>query len=322
VKDHRSGIPVTVLTGFLGSGKTTLVNRLLKERPGTRFGLIVNEFGEAALESQLLEIRKQPLYEMPSGCLCCVSDGDLKAALDAVVKKDPRVGHILVEASGLSSPGPLLGLLTQENSPYGLNGVFCLADAAGFLGHEKEFPTLRRQLAFADAVFLTKTDLVDKATALAVRARLTELKPGVKILDAAHRLPWTALFETSGLQDPDADRPDSTTPRKRFYQGGRHHDAEVFEFTAEAPLDPERLAEVFSTLESGILRAKGVVRLADPSGVRYKYLVQYTGAQKQLYSRRWLRGEAHRTDLLFLGSGFDALGLKARLEACRTETTP
>ena len=83
-----SSLPVTVLTGFLGSGKTTLVNRLLKEKPGTRFGLVVNEFGEAALESQLLEIRKQPLFELPSGCLCCVSDGDLKAALEAVVKKD------------------------------------------------------------------------------------------------------------------------------------------------------------------------------------------------------------------------------------------
>ena len=105
----NSSIPVTVLTGFLGSGKTTLINRLLKERPGTKFGLIVNEFGEASLETQLLEIRKQPLFELPSGCLCCVSDGDLKAALEAVVKKDPRIGHILVEASGLSSRGPSSG---------------------------------------------------------------------------------------------------------------------------------------------------------------------------------------------------------------------
>jgi len=315
-------VPVTVLTGFLGSGKTTLVNRLLKERPGTRFGLIVNEFGEAALESQLLEVRDRPLYEMPSGCLCCVSDGDLKEALDAIVRKDGRVGHILVEASGLSSPGPLLGVLTQDEGPYSLNGVFCLADAAGFLAHEKEFPTLRRQLAFADAVFLTKTDLVDQATAGAVRARLEDLKPGVKVLDTAQRLPWGALFELSGLQDPTADLPSRSEPRRRFYNGGSHHDAQVFEFTALSPLDPERLALVFSTLEPGILRAKGVLRLADPSEARYKYLVQYTGAQKQLYSRPWDPREPHQTDLLFLGSGFDPQALKARLEACLTGAAP
>lgn len=317
VKSHAT-IPVTVLTGFLGSGKTTLVNRLLKERPGTRFGLIVNEFGEAALESQLLEVRDQPLYELPSGCLCCVSDGDLKAALDAIVKKDHRVAHILVEASGLSSPGPLLGVLTQDEGPYALNGVFCLADAAGFLTHEKEFPALRRQLAFADAVFLTKTDLVDRSSADAVRARLDALKPGVKVLDTSHRLPWGALFESSGVQDPEADRPSLSEPKKRFFNGGSHHDAQVFEFTAEAPLDPEKLAQVFSSLDPGILRAKGVLRLADPSEARYKYLVQYTGAQKQLYSRPWGTTEAHRTDLLFLGSGFDPLSLKAQLEACVT----
>ncbi len=314
-------IPVTVLTGFLGSGKTTLVNRLLKERPGTKFGLIVNEFGEAALESQLLEVRKQPLYELPSGCLCCVSDGDLKAALDAVVKKDPKVGHILVEASGLSSPGPLLGVLTQDGK-YSLNGVFCLADVPTFLNHEKGFPALHRQLAFADAVFLTKTDLADDATIDSVRARLIELKPGVKIFDTAGRLPWSALFETSGLGDPEADLSPSAQPKRRFFQGGKHHDTEILEYTCGLPLDPQRLKDLFSSLEPGILRAKGVVYLADPSAQRFKYLIQYTGSQKQLYSRRWLASEQKKTDLIFLGSEFNAQNLKIRLDACQTGATP
>jgi G3E family GTPase len=309
-------IPVTVLTGFLGSGKTTLVNRLLKERPGTRFGLVVNEFGEASLESQLIESRKQPLFELPSGCLCCVSDGDLKAALDAVRRRDARVGHILVEASGLSSPGPLLGVLTQDDGPYGLNGVFCLADATSFLTHEKDFPALRRQLAFADAVFLTKTDLVDRAAAQAVRERLADLKPGVKVFDTADRLPWSALFEVSAPGEGPETPGTSAEPKRRFFQGGKHHDAEVLEYTSDAPLDPDRLREVFATLEPGILRAKGVVRLADPTSAKYKYLVQYTGTQKQLYSRRWTPGEPRRTTLVFLGSTFDAPALRSRLDAC------
>jgi len=316
----RSSIPVTLLTGFLGAGKTTLVNRLLKERPGTKFGLVVNEFGEASLESQLLEIRKQPLFEMPSGCLCCVSDGDLKAALDAVVKKDPRVGHILVEASGLSSPGPMLGVLTDDGA-YSLNGVFCLVDASTFLTREREFTSIRRQLSFADAVFLSKTDLIDPATGEAVRARLQEHKPGIKVLDTSAKLPWTALFETAAPTAASSERT-VAEPKRRFFQGGKHHDAEVLEYVSGKALDAERLGAVFSSLDQGILRAKGVVLTNDPSSQKYKYIVQYTGSQKQLYSRRWTGDEPRQTSLVFLGSDFDAPGLKARLDACQVDAAP
>jgi len=308
-------IPVTVLTGFLGSGKTTLVNRLLKERPGTRFGLVVNEFGEARLESQLLEARNRPLHELPSGCLCCVSDGDLQGALDALMKKDAQIGHIIVEASGLSSPGPLLGVLAQDG-PYALGAVFCLADATGFLAHEKEFAALGRQLAFADAVFLSKTDLASPATVDAVRQRLAALKPGVKVLDTAGRLPWTALFDTREAEPAPTAAGAAPGPKRRFFQGGKHHDAEILEYVQPAALDPDRLRGVFADLEPGILRAKGVLRLADPTADRYKYIVQYTGAQKQLYSRPWDADEARTTTLVFLGSSFDAPALKARLDAC------
>jgi len=307
---HRGPLPVTVLTGFLGSGKTTLVNRLLKERPGTRFGMVVNEFGEASLESQLVENRNRPIHELPSGCLCCVSEGDLKGALDALVKKDPKVAHILVEASGLSSPGPLLGVLTQDDGDYRLGGVFCLADASTFVGREQEFPTLRRQLAFADTVLLTKTDLVTAEAKAAVVARLTDLKPGVRVLDTAGKLPWSALFETDapaaggpGTGGPGAGTAAPTAAKRRFFQGGSHHDVDVLEYQSDDALDVVKLNAVFAALDPAILRAKGVVYLDDRSAKKYKYLVQYTGAQ---------------TTLVFLGSGFDAAGLKARLDGCRT----
>ncbi len=164
--------------------------------------------------------------------------------------------------------------------------------------------------------FLAKTDLVDRATTEAVRARLTDLKPGVRIFDTAGRLPWTALFETEGSPDAGAEASSPAEPKRRFFQGGKHHDAEVLEYSSPEPLDPDRLGAVFTALDPGILRAKGVVHLADPSAGRFKYIVQYTGAQKQLYSRPWGTGEAKGTNLVFLGSSFDAAALKARLDEC------
>ena len=196
--------------------------------------------------------------------------------------------------------------------------MFCLVDVSTFLAREKEFPTVRRQLAFADAVFLTKTDLVESQVVEEVRNRLTSLKPGVKILDTAKKLPWYALFETESSSGTEPDPGIDIGPKRRFFQGGKHHDAEVLEFTADSPLDPDRLGEIFKNLDQGILRAKGIVHLADPSADKYKYIVQYTGAQKQLYSRPWTKSESRRTTLVFLGSEFDSAGLKAQLDACIT----
>ncbi len=307
-----SRVPVTILTGFLGSGKSTLVNRLLREQPGRRFGLVVNEFGDAALESQLIEAQRRPLFELPSGCVCCVSDGDLEAALKALLKKDPRLGHILVEASGLSSPGPLVALLTADKParefPFELGSVLGVVDASTFLEREPAWPTVARQLAFADAVLLTKTDLAPAERSAAVTAELTRRFPGLKVMTTAKALPWSVLFEQRAETAVAAVR--------RFTRVTSGHEARVFEYTQEQPLHPESLGAVFADLPQGILRAKGVLLLADKTGGQYKYLLQYTGAQKQLHSRRWEKAESKRTSLVFIGTDFDGPELGRRLDAC------
>lgn len=320
MKSRTTKIPVTVLTGFLGSGKTTLVNRLLRERPHQKFGLVVNEFGEAALETQLVETRKRPIHELPSGCLCCVTDGDLKGALDALVSKDSSIDHILVEASGLSSPGPLLTVLTQDDSPYELSAVFGLIDVSTFLDREKEFSMVRRQVGFADALLLTKVDLAAPEARAQVHERLRTLAPNLRQWDTAEKLPWNALFYSEGSRTGDPERA-KTEAKRRFFSGGQHHDATVFEYASDLPLNPVALGQVFENLDPAILRAKGFVYLQDNSARSFKYVVQFTGAQKQLYSRRWDKNEPRRSALIFLGMDFDHQALKSRLDGCQSKVT-
>ncbi|MEI8096299.1 MAG: GTP-binding protein [Spirochaetales bacterium] len=323
-----TSIPVTLFTGFLGSGKSTLVNRLLRELPRRRFGLVVNEFGDAALESQLIEARTRPLFELPAGCLCCVSDGDLEGALRRIREKDPKVDHILVEASGLSSPGPLVSLLTADREasdfPFHLGAVFCIVDASSYLQRDAEWPVLRRQLQFADAVLLTKTDLCDEQQIAEVTGKLAVRRPGLRVFASGKAVPWNVLFEgrehspeaatSAGATEADAS---VASLGRRFFQSSALHGAQVFEYASTQPLSGKAFGALMSALEPGILRAKGIVYLDDRSAARFKYVVQYTGAQKQLYSRRWDKGESRASNLVFLGTSFDADALKEQLDCCQ-----
>lgn len=323
-------IPVTILTGFLGSGKSTLVNRVLRELPSYRFGLVVNEFGDAALESQLIETRSQPLIELPAGCLCCVSDGDLEGALKKLLQKDSRVNHILVEASGLSSPGPLIALLTADRPahefPFVLGGVFCVVDVSTFLEWEVQWSAVKKQLAFADAIFLAKADLCGAETETAVRDRLAKRYPRLPVYNTKGSLLWNLLFTAeqpshATSQDPRSgeteDERSFPSAGRRFFKTDTFHGAQVFEYSSDKALVPEALRNVLTALYPAIVRAKGIVYLKDASAKHFKYLLQYTGAQKQLYSRRWSKQEQRRTNLVFLGSKFDAVALQESLDCCR-----
>ena len=313
-KNVRDPVPVIVLTGFLGSGKSTIVNRLVKERPGRKFGVLLNEFGTAALESQIVETRKKPVVELPAGCLCCAGDGEIEKALKDLLKKDSALELLIIEASGLTSPAPVLELLSREDNPdFRLSAVWAIIDASTFLDREKEVGLVRKQLSFADVVLLTKTDMTPVETRLAVENRLAALKPGIAVFPTSERIPWDAMGEGGErLVGPSEGR---SASGKRFFRADQHHEVKVWEFEYDRPLKPEAVKAAFAVEEPGLLRTKGILYLDDPTGQRWKYLVQVAGAQKQLYSRPWDANEPRRTSLVFLGTAFDEGRLERMLKA-------
>ena len=192
-------IPVTVLTGFLGSGKTTLLNRILSEQHGKRIAVIENEFGEVAVDHELVIGAQEELFETANGCICCTVRGDLIRVLNQLRKRRDRFDYVLIETTGMADPGPVAQTFFVDDDlreDFELDAVIALVDAAHVSQQLATVATVAEQIGFADVLLLNKTDLVDEAalarterelraingTARIVRTRRAEL-PLAEVLD-------------------------------------------------------------------------------------------------------------------------------------------
>ncbi len=156
-------VPVTILTGFLGSSKTTLLNWILSEEHGKRIAVIENEYGEIGIDQALVVNADEEIFEMSNGCICCKIRGDLIRVLGNLMKRRDKFDYVLVETTGLADPGPVAQTFFVDEEireEYALDGIMMLVDAAHIeqqLGRSDEST---EQVAFADVMVLNKTDLV------------------------------------------------------------------------------------------------------------------------------------------------------------------
>lgn len=200
-------LPVTLLTGFLGVGKTTLLNTILSTKAGPKIAVVVNEFGEAGLDHDLIEAVDEDVVLMQSGCLCCSIRGDLSRTLQSLMfrRKTWRVkfDRIVIETTGLADPGPILQTFLADHylaSKFRIDGVVTVVDAAmGPDTLDRQFEAVS-QVAMADLLVLSKTDLVPDAASQAFEARLKTLNTTAKILRTQNgEVPTEALWGLSGM---------------------------------------------------------------------------------------------------------------------------
>ena len=205
-------IPLTVITGFLGAGKTTLINRLLKDPALADTIVVVNEFGAIGLDHLLMETVEEGMVLMQSGCLCCTIRGDLVNTLEGLLRKrdNGRIApfrRVLIETTGLADPAPVLQTLMAHpylSLRYRLEGVVALVDAVNGEGTFDAQPEAVKQAAVADRLLLSKLDIAGDAGAL--RGRLRTLNPAAPLLDA--RTATAADILDCGLYDPATKAPD------------------------------------------------------------------------------------------------------------------
>lgn len=202
--------PVTVLTGFLGAGKTTVLNHLLRQPELARTAVLVNEFGEIGIDHLLVEKLDENTVLLNAGCLCCTVRGDLVRTLREMLPRARRdeISRIIIETTGLAEPAPILATLMTDPavaSAYRLDGVVTVIDAVAGETNLAERAEAVRQIAVADRIVLTKTDLADPDPLL---RRIDALNPGAPVIVARNGAVDPAAILNAGLFNPGSKIPD------------------------------------------------------------------------------------------------------------------
>lgn len=247
-------LPVTIIGGYLGAGKTTLVNHLLRHADGQRLAVLVNEFGDLPIDQDLIEAQDDNIISIAGGCVCCSYGNDLTLALIDLTKLDPPPDHVLLEASGVALPGSIAASVSLIQG-YDLDGVVVLVNAETIrqqAGDPYMGDTIDRQLATADLVILNKTDLVSKTEINALDGWLSEKAPGAKIIPAQRgNVAPQIILQPQFLK--------GKMPEAAVHH--HHHDPfHTISLLVEHRVDADGLAQALAADELGLVRAKGFVR--------------------------------------------------------------
>ena len=325
---HRANdapLPVTLLTGFLGSGKTTVLNHLVRTLPRT--AILMNEFGEVALDHQLLQKMEGPMALLSGGCVCCTISGSLSPTLKnlwmARQKGDiPAFERVIIETTGIADPVPVLDNLLHDNwirARFRLDGVVTTVDALFGMSQLDEHAEAVKQVAVADRLLLTKTDLAASGQITALRERLAALNPAADVVTVTHgALDPTAIqnlglwnAETKSLEVARWLKAQRYRPASAGRLGGKpaRHDARIAAFSVvlDAPLDRYGLQSALSMLTAfraeNLLRFKAIVNLAGAD----KPVVLH-GVQHVLYPEVQLDAwpdDDHRSRFVFIVRDLD-----------------
>jgi cobalamin biosynthesis protein CobW len=248
-------VPILLVAGFLGAGKTTLVNQLLREPRGQRIAAIVNDFGAIDVDAALLGQSADGIVSLKNGCICCSLQGDLMRTLATLLRRDPIPDVIVIETSGASDPAQIVRSLLDPAiyAATPLDTVVTVVDARHVVDRPEfcDDPLWRSQLAAADLVVIGKTDLVDTPELERVRALIALQKPSRLIFDAVQgRVPWELLLLQGAYTAVTPDRFESRPAMERF---------EAITWMAPSSLSLARFQLVIGQLAPRLLRAKGFV---------------------------------------------------------------
>lgn len=334
-------IPATIITGFLGSGKTTLLKRVLQEAHGQKIAVIENEFGEENIDTDiLLTETKEQIIQMSNGCICCTIREDLRTTLQDLAAKKRRgeldFDRVVIETTGLADPGPVAQTFFMDDEvaeAYLLDSILTLVDAKHAASQLNERQEARRQVGFADQIFISKTDLIAQEETDALMHRLKHMNPRAP-QTAVHfgEVALSEVFDLRGFNlnakldiDPDflkkdgskhdhahahdhehGEHCDHPSHQHDDVHGHHHHhddDVKSFVFRSDRAFEPAKLEDFLGA----------VVNIYGPRMLRYKGVLHMQGTERKVIFQgvhqlmgsdlgpQWAPDEARNSKMVFIG---------------------
>ncbi len=329
-------IPATILTGFLGSGKTTLLKRVLAEAHGQKIAVIENEFGEENIDSDILvSDTNEQIIQMSNGCVCCTIREDLRTTLKDLAEKKRKgeldFERVVIETTGVADPGPVAQTFFMDDEiaeTYLLDSILTLVDAKHAVQQLNDRQEARRQIGFADQIFISKSDLVSKEELDALMHRIKHMNPRAP-QKAVHfgEVAIKEVFDLRGFNlnakldiDPDFLKDDDhhhdhehgehcdhpSHAHDHATHGHHHHhedDVKSFVFKSDRPFDPAKLEDFLGA----------IVNIYGPRMLRYKGVLCMKGTERKVIFQgvhqlmgsdlgpAWAEGEARMSKMVFIG---------------------
>ena len=330
-------IPATILTGFLGSGKTTLLKRILTEQHGQKIAVIENEFGEENIDNEILvQDGNENIVQMSNGCVCCTIREDLRATLVDLAEKKRKgelsFDRVVIETTGIADPGPVAQTFFMDDEiaeQYLLDSVLTLVDAVHADQQLTDRQEARKQIGFADQIFISKTDLADASKVSALKHRLMHMNPRAP-QHAVHfgEVPIKNVFDLKGFNlnskleiDPhfleeqdhahdhhdhnhaEGEHCDHPSHQHDHKAASAHDDVKSFVFRSDKPFDPAKLEDFLGA----------IVQVYGPRMLRYKGVLYMKGSARKVVFQgvhqlmgsdlagAWLAADKKQSRMVFIG---------------------
>ncbi len=315
----KTGMPVTIITGFLGSGKTTLINQILQNQDDLKIAVLVNEFGDINIDSQLLISIDEDILELDNGCICCTINDDLVESVYRVLEREEKIDYLVIETTGIANPLPIILTFLSTELKYftRIDSLLTVVDALNFKPEDLDTDLALIQIQYGDIIIINKIDLVTEEKINQIEQIIKEVKPeGLRILHSQYSqvpLPLildVALTQENDYQDKILDFRRDPTSFQKHLENDRFN---FVSFQSELPFALDKF-EYFLTeqMPNNVFRAKGILWFQEE--IESRHIFQLSGSRFDLQADDWTTPP--RNQIIFIGRDLDESFIQEQLNNC------